>query len=723
MVNYKQLKENYIKKIIKEEPEMKCLFIDQKTNSRWTQEKKITDLSEEERNQVNLIKQLKNEVILDIEEKYRLYDIQTKLEEKKWSYELWETNSRGLHISLKFTNLADKDVELRNRIRKYVITYFRTDEKLAKESQWCCMPWAKHFKSGKEKYLSDSINTNEENKISDDIIEYCQVDLEKQSQRQTENKQLIKDFHLNDPYLKYAMETLIENGDRNNVLFKNLAVGLVLSGLERDKIIPYAEKIVANCPGKNVSEFMGWVDKSLNGTITEYNKSEMVQWSIENDKPVLYKMEGDEELIDFYTIKQLWDKIWDNSIAKQPIWKDLCFYNLLGTVLNEKEDDYRVHLIFSSYSTSGKDEGINIINEILERLNYITHRPAEVTDRTLVGSINPVAIEYNTKHGLTAEEQINGNKTYKDPVEKGWLEDTHWMAISEAESIFRPKSHNQHVQIILRQTMDKSRRVEKGVGGYSVPVNTNTSVILTTYKMDNIVNAILHNGLFQRAIFYLKELSRDDHKGIRTEIVNSRFATKNKKVFNKEKYIMKLLEKLREMKKWYEENKKDIDYEEGCDIFVNDLMRITEDNYGEYMKIDLEILDSMIRREGVHLHKLCVLNAVSKKQTLISKQMIKPCYDIIMECIDSIKVLVTNQDKNKKMRFSILKLLSLKGSMPKMQIHYELEERYGLKSPNMKSAMIKKLIDLELMSTFESGRKTMVLLTDKGRDWIDANEI
>lgn len=722
MVNYKQLKENYIKKIIKEEPEMKCLFIDQKTNRKWSYEKKITELNQEEREQINLIKQFKNQIILDIEEKYMLHDIQSKLTEKNWSYELWETNSRGVHIIITFTNLSNKSLELRNRIRKYIITYFRTDEQLNKESQWVCMPWAKHFKSGKEKYLSDSINTNSENKIPEDIIDYCMKDLEKQEKQKSDNKIIMENWK-EDPYLNYVMNNIIENGDRNNIVLKNIGILLAQSGLTREQIIPYVQKIISNMPGKNEGELWGWIIKYNNGNITEYNKSEMVQWSIEHDYPVMYKLEGDEELIDFYTIKQLWDKIWNNDIAQQPIWKELCFYNMLGTILNEKNEDYRVHLIFSSYSTSGKDEGVNLINEVLERLGYVTKRPAEVTDRTLVGAVNQIAVEYNTKHGLTAEDQVNGNKTYKDPVEKGWLEDTHWLALSEAESIFKPGVHNKHVQIILRQAMDKSRRIEKGVAGYSIPVITNTSIVLTTYKMDNVVNSILHNGLFQRAIFYLKELSRDEHKKIRSHIVNSRFSTKTKEKFDKEKYIMKLLEKLREMKKWYDENKKNITYEDGCNNFVNDLLKITEDNYGEYMKIDLEILDSMIRREGVHLHKLCVLDAVCKKKTIINKRIIKSCYNIIMECIDSIKLLVTNQDKSKKIKFSILKLLSLKGSMPTMQMHYELENRYKIKSPNTKSNMIKNLMNLELISSFGSGRKTMINLTDKGRDWLDSNEI
>jgi len=743
MTNYKKLKENFLRKILKENSEMKVMYNSKVCNgcksadldtygvckkckhkNRWISEKIISELSEDEKIEINLRKSFKNEIILDVEEKYKIHDIQTKLTEKNWSYVIWDTGSRGYHISILFDNFAKLDLDLRNRIRKYIITYFRTDEKLAKENQWLALEYSKHLKTGKEKYLYDTVNTNEKNLIDEEIIEYCKKDIENKKVQQIENKKIIVDFHLNDPYLKYAMNNMIENGDRNNTLFKNLAVGLVLSGLTKDEIATnYAQKIVENCPGKNVGEFMGWVDKAMDGQITEYNKSEMVQWSIEHDYPVMYELNNGEEIIDFYTIKQLWDKIWDNSIAQQPVWKELCFYNLLGTILDEKQDDLRVHLIFSSYSTSGKDEGVNLINEILERLKYITKRPAEVTDRTLLGAVNQVAVEFNTKNGLTEENQINGSKTYKNPIEKGWLENTHWLALSESESIFRPGAHNKHVQIILRQAMDKSRRIEKGVAGYSIPVTTNTSIVLTTYKMDNIVNAILHNGLFQRAIFYLKDLTDVDHKVIRKHIVKSKFNTKTEKSFNKEKYIMKLLEKLRDMKKWYEENKKDFKFEAGSDNFVDDLWEIAEANYSEFMAIDKEILNSMVRRESVHLYKLCVLDAVWRKQTLIEKKMIKSCYNIIMECIDSIKILVTSQNKDKKIKFSILKLLSLKGSMPKMQMHYELENRFKIKTSNMRSKMIKQLIDLELIGTFESGRNTMIMINEAGNSYLDSNEM
>ncbi|KKK70390.1 hypothetical protein LCGC14_2924440, partial [marine sediment metagenome] len=95
---------------------------------------------------------------------------------------LWDTGSRGVHFILKFNNISTKKLEMRNRIRRYVIDEFQTDNKLAKETQWMCLEWAKHFKSNKEKTLVEKFGETI-NSISKDIFKYCEktIEFEKQN--------------------------------------------------------------------------------------------------------------------------------------------------------------------------------------------------------------------------------------------------------------------------------------------------------------------------------------------------------------------------------------------------------------------------------------------------------------------------------------------------------------------------------------------------------------
>lgn len=711
------LRDDFIRNIIKISPDMKVHFIDKVNNNYWPSEKNITDLNNTQRAEFNLRKQFTNEIILDIEEKYKLDDIITKLTEKNWSYDVWDTGSRGIHISIKFDNLKDYDIELRNRIRKYIITDFDTDIRLASEGQWLALEWTKHFKTGNEKVLIDKINNGQQN-IPADIIDYCAKEIKTLTNIKISNKKLLIDYHKKDPYLKYVMENLIERGDRNNILFKNIAIGLSQSGLTREEINVYAQQIVKNCPGKNVSEFMGWVDKAMQGHLTDYNKYELMKWSIKYNYPILYELEEGEDIIDLLTIKQLWDKIWNFKISSQEVWKDLCFYNLIGTILDEKEEDYRIHLIFSSDSGSGKDEGINIILDILERLQMIIHTPATVTDKTLIGGINEKVSEYNAKYGLTEEAPTKGKHEYKDPIDHGWLASANWMACSEAEFIFKPGPHNKHIQLIFRQAMDKSRRIEKGVAGKSIPLTTNTSLIFTTYKMDSILNSILHNGLFQRALFYDKNLTEAEHKHIRKHVNKFRFNNDFKKTINVKKYMSVLIQRLKEMKKWYIENRNNFKFTDGADKFVDNLWEKLEESYTEYMPADKTILNSMVRRSANNLYKLSILNATWNMNSIIKNDMIRECFNLTSTCIFSIRDLMLNKDKSKKVKHAILSLIS-KSSICKTVLYNYMDTKLKIKSAATQTRYVKQLIDSGFLTTFRERSKDMLLITEKGREAID----
>ena len=709
-------REEFIKTLTKENPDMKVLWIDKTTDKKWPSEKQIDQLTRTERNQFNLRKQLPCELILDIEERHLLTDIKLKLDEYNWSYEVWDTGSRGIHISIKFSNLADNPRNLRERIKKHFIKLFETDDNLSREAHWIALEYTPHFKTGKLKLKEEGIITESENTIPKDIIEYCEDKIVEQKKRVVENKEIIKDYHKNDPYLKYALTTTIENGDRDTVLFKNLAIGLVKSGLPYETIEKYATRIASNCPGKTASEFMGWVDKVIRGELVEYNKSELKQWSVRHGHPVLYKLESDEDPIDLMSIKQLWDEIWNHKIACQPVWKDLCFYNLIGTILDEKEEDYRVHVIFSSPSGSGKDEGINIIQDILERLQYKTAKPTDITDRTLIGSINQVKVEFNVKHGLDEDNPEKGKYVYQNPIDKGLLSDLHWLAFGEAEVVLKPGSYNKKIQVILRQVADKSRRIEKGVGGVRIPIVTNTSFILTTYEMDSIMHSLLHNGLFQRALFYRKVLTQQEHEKIRMHISKSGFGN-GKNTFNEKKYIGKFLEKLKIMKKWYEENKSEIKAMSDMDILVENLWKKFESNYREYMIEDKDILNSLVRRYADYLRRLAVLNSVWNMKAEISKESISECFKLILTCVLSIQNMIFKKDTYKKRLYVMLQIIA-RESISKGALSQKIEEKFSIKSSATKSKLISQMVSLEYANTFKNGRYEMLTLTQKGKDYL-----
>jgi hypothetical protein len=414
----------------------------------------------------------------------------------------------------------------------------------------------------------------------------------------------------------------------------------------------------------------------------------------------------------------LWDVLWDAKIAAQPVWRELCFYNLIGTIVDEREDDYRVHVIFSSPPGSGKDEGLNLMQKVLDDLELDTVRPSSATDKTLVGGLNQEAINYNTKWGLDSSADDTEKKQFRREIEEGWLKHVHWMAFGESETIFKPGAFNRQVHIILRQAMDKARRIEKGVGARRITINTNTSFILTTYSMDDTIYKLLHNGLFQRALYYDKSLSKEEHNTIQQKICDYNYNPAIKEYYDEKAYHDLLLKSLKDMKSWYAENKSNITYFKDCNMYISHLWTELEKSYEFLPDADRSILDSIVRRSNNNLNKLLILHAVWNKKKMIEKRDVDECFNLIKICVESIKKLILKQDGAKKKRLVALDILK-KRSLKTMDLHAKIRAQVGVKSTKAINRLINELKELGCITQFREGTAIRLSLTAKGADMVD----
>src|SRR3990167_6469710 len=572
MISEKRLE--FIRTLKKDYPEMKVHYFNQVTKSSWGSEKLLKDLTDEELEQFNLRKTRPNEIIFDVEDQESANKIKEKLQNHQWIYEMWWTGSRGFHFSVLFENLAEVDLELRNRIRKYYISEIGTDDALSKESQYLALEYTPHFKTEKEKYLFDKWTCSpNRNIIEDNVIEYCKKEIELNTK---ETKAIgieeFKDFDKNDPFLLYMLNNTINDGERNNIVFKNLAIGLVLSGADDERIQKIATRVVNNCPGKTMGEFMGWIGKAKRGELLDYNKAEITRWATKYSHPIFYNLLEEVNLENMMGVYELWDLMWNYEISSQPIWKDMCFYNLVSTVLQEKDEDLRIHPIFTCDSTAGKDEGLNLVRETLNKLGFVTYKPATVTDKTLIGGVNQVQVEINTKKGEQSDK-------WKDPREYGILKDADWVGFGESDSVFNPKAFNQSLHIILRQVMDKSRTIEKGVAGLMLELYSNATFAFVTYPIPGIMNKLVNNGLFQRALYYDSRIPDDIHKIIRKHMNRKNFDPTYTKHYDKAKFIQLFCEKLKRMRQWYMENRNSM---LGAKAYIEGHYNYTEKLQDEY---------------------------------------------------------------------------------------------------------------------------------------------
>lgn len=76
----------------------------------WTSWNFYSKCTSKQREESNLRELFDNEIILDLEEKERLEEIETKLQQDKLSYEVWNSR-RGFHIHLFFQQMVDCNFE------------------------------------------------------------------------------------------------------------------------------------------------------------------------------------------------------------------------------------------------------------------------------------------------------------------------------------------------------------------------------------------------------------------------------------------------------------------------------------------------------------------------------------------------------------------------------------------------------------------------------------
>ena len=704
----------YLNSLKKEYGSIRVHYVNIPEDELWQTDKTLLELSESELETANLIRIKPSEIILDLEEKEGLQKIIDKLTEKSWSYEIWDTGSRGYHIYLEFKELIKYNLDTRNSIRKKIIREFECDESKSSESTWIAMPWANHIKT---KLSDNKIKTriskvgNYSNKIPEEVIKYAEQLSKMREEKIIENDEDFKNYK-QDPYLRWTLSTVINNGGRNNILFKNLAIGLVKSGLSREDIMKYAQIIVKNCPGKNTAEFMGWADKTIAGDLSEYNKYELVQWSLENDHPIMYKLEdGKESLLALFTTKQIWRNVWVNKpILSQELWMNICFHNMLGTILTEREGkDLRIHSIFTSPTSSGKDEGVDLVRYFLEEIGFKTSVPSSITDKTLVGGMNQTIKENNDKYNLTEDnnEHVRGKTTYtyRDPKEVGELGSADWMAIPESEFVFKPGSFNRNLQTILRQAMDNKREIQKGVGGEMIKVYTNTSFLITTYPIPDAMVKILNNGIFQRCLYYNRILDDEDREIIDEGIRKLKFNKAVNTEYDDKEWKTILIERLKLIREWYTENKDNIELFDGMDLYIGKKIAEYKQTYNILNWQDRGIMNAIITRGYGILERLILHNTIYKMKLKIDKEDVDDAFDLFFICADSVKMLLL-KDTSINKEINTLCLILKDGKKSKMEVHKILQEKLEMNNINKRTNLIKAALDKGDIQCYKEGRNT-----------------
>ena len=638
-------------------------FIDKVTKKIWVTWKNFDECNAIELQEANLRTLLQDEIVLDTENPNDLQRLENLLIEKKYNnYKIFNTGSRGIHVHLMFSKLASFDKELRNKIRKKVIEEFNCDPTKSIEHSLIAVEFAPHFKTGKYKTLIKQYNV-EDNILDEKIIEESKKDLEKEKQIkkiQYLNDEEFKNYHLTDKFFGFIKENVIpDNTFRDAIVFKNLAVALVKEGLNNNDIKNIMQPIInENFPGKNYNELNGWIRKVRQGQINYYNIYELNQWGDFFFKTIFYQeICSSPEMIKMLPLKYLWDIYWSENMVGQNLWKDLLFYSMIGITLDERDEnkDYRIHITFSSFTTTGKDAGVNLLINILDdpRLNIESAKPTEVTDKFLIGGVDDKSREFNMKHNLTSGElkMYRGEEiTGKEELIYGAYYRYNLLAFTEAEVVFMPSTFNKRIQLNLRRVMDIERKPFKGVGNYEITYFCNPTIILTTFPVPKIMRNLLTNGLFQRTFFLHEEISDEFDEKIINFLIEKGLDTQ--KLKRSQMYKEEIVKRLIEIKDYYYKNKEEfLDYvDTGYKKYVAHFKSKIKKLKKEYEFLDdddKKVLDAIVRRGISNIEKLMILDLLSTGEKILTKKHIDKSINIFERCVNSIRDLIWTNIRSK----------------------------------------------------------------------------
>ena len=266
-------------------------YINEKGKEYWTEWKLWENCSEIEKLKVNLRQMMPNEIVLDFEDKTNLSMVTKLLIDSNIKFKCYDSGSRGFHIHMIFSNLADLPKEVRLEVRKIIITNFKADLTKSSEDTLIAIEDRPHFKTMNVKTLI--YNEDGVNMISEIIITEAKRRVERYRTLRVEMDTDFKEYFHKDPFYIYVKNNIIpDNTGRDLYIFPNLAIACAKSGKTEKEIRDIMEPIIkTNFPGKKYAEFNGWLKKAMNNIITDYNQIQINNWmkQYSNHKEAIYK--------------------------------------------------------------------------------------------------------------------------------------------------------------------------------------------------------------------------------------------------------------------------------------------------------------------------------------------------------------------------------------------------------------------------------------------------
>lgn len=162
--------------------------------------------------------------------------------------------------------------------------------------------------------------------------------------------------------------------------------------------------------------------------------------------------------------------------------------------------DPRISTLLVQPSRSGKGAALKIAQNYAEALRLSYTQEVQITDAALVGKIDLKAHQRNKDKGYEFDDP-----NFVDPLILGDLGLFDVIAFPEAKMMFKVGPHTEDKLEILQMALDTPGLVRKKLAD-DVPIEypTDSTIIGTTYFLDEFEEVLLKQGMFQRLLLFVE---------------------------------------------------------------------------------------------------------------------------------------------------------------------------------------------------------------------------
>ena len=352
------------------------------------------------------------------------------------------------------------------------------------------------------------------------------------------------------------------------------------------------------------------------------------------------------QLLQFNYDNSLWKKLFSQRSCHNDLYGQALYHIVLGIItdlkINTKDVPFlaRPNLFYIQRSRSGKNQGMYFVEEVLKKIKKYKkeisiRRGGKQTDPTL---LDRPEMEVTKGGALKIKKDVDNNPI----IIPGLLSKTNLYWYPEANFLLNPTSKdNMEAVNIHLNLLESGGKYEKELAQWqgisTVTYGGYYSLVALTRPIHNIKLHILYSGLLPRCIFIPRQLTKEDRKIMRNQVVFYMHQVEEEKKEYKKNFNI-LIKELEEIQAFVEKTEIQIRDEDSEKIRADvnkkleTLVSYIEEQF--LTEQNIEIIEDFIGNYTDHLSIFAFQTAAIRRSENVELVDYQYAYNFLKNCVD-----------------------------------------------------------------------------------------